>query len=681
MLYQKNGTSGDNFGYSVAGVGDVNGDGKPDFIVGAPNADAGGGNAGSAYVYSGATGALLYQKDGTAGDNFGRSVSGVGDVNADGRADFIVGSPYASPGGMSNAGSVFVYSGMNGSLIYQINGTSNYSQIGYSVGKTGDVNGDGSPDFIVGAIGLNKAFVYSGPSGSLIYEIIGDGGFGASVAGTGDVNADGRADFIVGAPGYTTGQCCGQGAAFIYSGASGNGIYTKYGANPQDNLGYSVAGAGDVNGDGKADFIVGTPNISVGGFGYVGSIFIYSGENGVLLDQKNGTSGGDRFGFSVSNIGNLDGDMKEDFIVGAYYADANGLIDAGSAYAYSSAATVSPSKINGTAYDQKLGFSVAGIGDVDGDGKDDFIIGTPYTDFGPQIDAGSIYVYHSGYSEKINSTLDIPNDQGRWIRLKWKSLPGNDPFVNQFIVFRRVDSGFVASNKVFSSSSELSFPPGNWEQIGSFGAFGDTIYQTIVPTAKDSTAQTGIQWSVFFVRAIATTNPLVFFDSPLDSGYSVDNLVPSPPSALAAIGTCQGNRLSYSRPVDADFRYFKIYRDTSAAFSYPIIVGTPIDTFFLDGAPVNKNFFYRASAVDFSGNEGNPSPQANALAGLKGDVNIDAILTASDVVIELNAAFLGSPFPASFCAADVNCDGILTAADVVIELNLVFLGAAVVCVP
>ena len=114
LLYQKDGAAaGDNLGYrsSVASAVDVNGDGKADFIIGAPSADpSGNSNAGSAYVYSGADGTLLYQKDGAAAsDLFGTSVASAGDVNGDGKADFIIGAPSADPSGMSGAGSAYVY--------------------------------------------------------------------------------------------------------------------------------------------------------------------------------------------------------------------------------------------------------------------------------------------------------------------------------------------------------------------------------------------------------------------------------------------------------------------------------------------------------------------------------------------------------------------------------------------
>ena len=113
----------------------MNGDGNADFIVGAFAASPGGRvNAGSAYVYSGADGALLYQRDGgAAGDNFGISVSTAGDLNGDGKADFIVGAYLADPGGRLSAGSAYIYSGADGSILYQKDGEAAYDSFGYSV--------------------------------------------------------------------------------------------------------------------------------------------------------------------------------------------------------------------------------------------------------------------------------------------------------------------------------------------------------------------------------------------------------------------------------------------------------------------------------------------------------------------------------------------------------------------
>ena len=389
VLYVKDGSALDNRqGLSAAGAGDVNGDGRADFIVGAPYADPGGiFAAGLALVYSGATGATLYQINGGVASGFlGLSVAGAGDVNGDGKADFMVGT-------QSQA---LVYSGASGALLYQKNG-------GPAVAGAGDVNADGKSDFIVGASGADpggiadagSAYVYSGATGALLYQkngVAAGDALGNAVAGVGDVDGDGRPDFIVGAQSADGGGIFNVGSAFVYSGASGALLYQKNGANGLDNFGSSVAGAGDLNGDGRADFIVGARFADAGGLVNVGSAFVYSGATGGLLYQKNGSVAGDNFGRSVGGAGDVDGDGRPDFMVGASGASPGGLTNAGSAFLYSGAAGGLLFQKNGLAGEQ-LGYSVAVAGDVSGDGKADFLIGVPYADPAGNFDAGSALVY------------------------------------------------------------------------------------------------------------------------------------------------------------------------------------------------------------------------------------------------------------------------------------------------
>ena len=336
--------------------GDVNGDGVPDFIVGAYLDDpAGGGtNAGSAYVFSGADGSLLYQVSGdSTGDFFGNSVSIAGDVNGDGRADFIVGVILDDPaGGGTNAGSAYVFSGADGSLLYQVTGDSTGDNFGYSVSGPGDVDGDGRADFIVGAQGDNpagggtdagSAYVFSGADGSLLYHRTGDtlgDRFGYSVSGAGDVNGDGRADFIVGAQGDDpAGGGTNAGSAYVFSGADGSLLYHATGDTSNDQFGHSVSGAGDMNGDGVPDFIVGAyANVTVGVETDAGSAYVFSGADGSLLYHRTGDTAGDKFGVSVSGAGDVNGDGRADFIVGAHRDDpSGGGTDAGTAYVFSGA--------------------------------------------------------------------------------------------------------------------------------------------------------------------------------------------------------------------------------------------------------------------------------------------------------------------------------------------------------
>ena len=342
VLFQWDGQySSDRFGQSVSGAGDVNGDGFLDFIVGADTADNNGSASGSAYVYSGANGSLLYRWDGENDfARFGWSVSGAGDINGDGFDDLIVGAIYADNNGL-NGGSAYVYSGANGALFYRWDGSAS-DALGATVSGAGDVNGDGFDDLIVGARNTDNiirnggtAYVYSGANGTLLYQWDGqkeNGSFGGSVSGAGDVNNDGLDDLIVG---EWNGDFNGieGGTAYVYSGANGSLIY-KWGAqNTYDRFGGDVSGAGDVNGDGFDDLIVGALWSDNNGVDS-GTVYIYSGASGTLLNQWDGQNPEAEFGKSVSGASDVNGDGFDNVIVGANF-DSNNGIDSGSAYVYS----------------------------------------------------------------------------------------------------------------------------------------------------------------------------------------------------------------------------------------------------------------------------------------------------------------------------------------------------------
>ncbi len=333
VLYTFNGdNANDGFGFSVSGAGDVNGDGFADLLVGAPNDDNNGSNSGSARVLSGADGSILYTFNGdNAVDSFGFSVSGAGDVNGDGFADLIVGA-YRDDNNGYQSGSARVFSGVNGSVLFTFNGDNAYDEFGRSVSGAGDVNGDGFDDVIVGARnddnnGYNSGSVrvFSGVDGSELFTFNGDSAndfFGWSVSGAGDVNGDGFDDLIVGAPEviYNGSQ---TGSARVLSGADGSVLYTFYGDHSGDIFGWSVSGAGDVNGDGFADMIVGAQGDDNNGSSS-GSARVFSGVDGGVLATFNGDSTDDRFGFSVSDAGDVNGDGLADLVVGAYRDDNNG---------------------------------------------------------------------------------------------------------------------------------------------------------------------------------------------------------------------------------------------------------------------------------------------------------------------------------------------------------------------
>jgi hypothetical protein len=368
------------FGSSVASAGDINADGYDDVVVGAYGYNA---NTGRVYIYYGgasmdATADVTMTGGGSSSD-FGASASSAGDVNGDGYADVAVGSPSFG----SSIGRAYIYLGgasMDTTADATMTGPATGSKFGNSISSAGDTNGDGYDDWIVGAkiaSSTGRAYVYYGgasidsvPDVSLVGGAANDE-FGASVAFTGDVNGDGYGDILVGASGYNS----STGRAYIYYGGASmdtTADVTMTGGATSDLFGISVATAGDVNGDGYVDVVVGASGYSLS----TGRAYIYYQSENLSSSTNRSISGPDsgNYGFAVSGVGDVNGDGFEDWMVGAYAYNSS----TGRAYLYyggTSVHSTADAVLTGETTTNYFGVWVDGAGDVNNDGYDDIIIG------------------------------------------------------------------------------------------------------------------------------------------------------------------------------------------------------------------------------------------------------------------------------------------------------------------
>ena len=254
----------DAFGFSIAGVGDVDGDDHADVLVGAVRNDTSAFDAGRAYVFSGADGSIVHALDAEhhAGDLFGSAADGIGDLDGDGVGDLLVGARNATT---SRDGRVYAFSGATGDRIWATARDKTAKDLGwFFVSDVGDLNGDGTPDvyggdftYSVGGRNRGRVQIFSGVDGSVIRELFGSSanqGFGPGRE-AGDVDGDGVDDLIVGS--YTSSDARkGAGKAEVFSGATGDRLRLITSTVEHENFGFDAIGLGDTNGDGRPDYLV-----------------------------------------------------------------------------------------------------------------------------------------------------------------------------------------------------------------------------------------------------------------------------------------------------------------------------------------------------------------------------------------------------------------------------------------
>ncbi|MDB9527894.1 FG-GAP-like repeat-containing protein [Oscillatoria sp. CS-180] len=474
----------DRSGRAVSDAGDINGDGIDDLIISAPNADPSGRfEAGESYIVFGSGSGFgasleLAVLDGSNGfvingidsrDFSGGAISSAGDVNGDGIDDLIIGARAADPNGIDSAGESYVVFGsssgfraslelseLNGSNGFVINGIDSEDSSGDTVSSAGDINGDGIDDIVIGTSSANpndidnagKSYVIFGSTAGFgtsleLSELDGSNGFvinginsydssGVAVSSAGDVNGDGIDDLIIGAPGADPNGNNGAGASYVVFGSSsgfgaslelsaldGSNGFVINGITPLDSVGTSVSSAGDVNGDGIDDLIIGAPaadpNIDViipfprptpsigesyvvfgssSGFGASLELSALNGSNGFTVIGE----GGNDLGLFVSGAEDVNGDGLDDLIIGAR---GESYVIFGSTEGFG--ASLKPSDLNGSNGFTISGYSTAlsGAGDVNGDGFNDLIMGSSGADINGVDSAGQSYVVFGASPESI----------------------------------------------------------------------------------------------------------------------------------------------------------------------------------------------------------------------------------------------------------------------------------------
>lgn len=310
----------------------------------------------------------------------GAFVAGAGDVDADGMADLLVGAPGVHER-LGQRGAVLVLSGVDGRLLQTFYGRTDAMWI--RAAAAGDVDGDGHGDVLLGAPWANSSptlpeagavVLFSGRTGDPIFQFRGtnvQGWFGDAIAAAGDVNADGIPDLMVGERGANGGAYHGAGAAHVYSGADGALLFSFDGANPGDFFGSQLGAAGDVDADGHGDLLLFATRADPNGLSEAGSVFVHSGADGRLLYSYHGNCPSAYLDFGVG-IGDVDVDGHDDFLLGAGNAGPNGQRGYGAAYVYSGATGALLHEFLGTAENATLGGWVGGGTDQDGDGRPDF---------------------------------------------------------------------------------------------------------------------------------------------------------------------------------------------------------------------------------------------------------------------------------------------------------------------
>lgn len=352
----------------IDSIGDVDGDGRADILYSTPE------NSGVVSIRRGTGEPILEVASGIASTFLGEVLSGVGDLDLDGVPDFLA---------RANEQEARAYSGATGALLFTALGPPGTTLFAQAIDEVGDIDHDGRPDFAVSS--PHSAWICSGAGGVVLRSFLGLANDGVNLAGIGDVDLDGVGDLAVAAPHASAiSGFGGPGLLRVYSSATAALLLEREGSWPQATLGRALSRVGDIDLDGVPDLLI--SSLTSTPTGLLGRVEVLSLPSGVPLNSLTGFEpggdgvAGDQFGDSLDGIGDIDGDGRPELLVGAAALDWIGAGDGG-AFVYGGLSgtplefTLCP--LSSNPFGEFWGRNLSGVGDVDGDGVRDFVIGSP----------------------------------------------------------------------------------------------------------------------------------------------------------------------------------------------------------------------------------------------------------------------------------------------------------------
>lgn len=643
----------DEFGVSVAAIGDLDNDGVVDLAIGARLDDDGaagpntGLNRGAVWIvflnadgtvksqqkisaYEGAFTGVLHDHDW-----FGAFVSDIGDLDNDGTEDLVVGCPFTDDGGVDQGALWVLFLNPDGTVkshqkVSSLAGGFTAplepgDRFGTGPGNIGDLDGDGVVDLATGALGDDDG----GTDLGAVYILY--------MNSNGTVKSHAKISTTSG------------GFSGVLTEANGFGSVCAL-AQPGDAIQRIAVSA-------KSDDDGGTNRGAVWLLDVLpdGTVASHSKISSTSGDFPGPLSNGDEFGLGMGSIGDFDGDGYYDIAVGARLDDdgpgtqvgAVWLIQLGTCDLVSvppvvdfGSVTVGESSdaqfmlrntglgtTTGSIEEHCSGFSIVSGGGPFSLAPGDSVVVTarfapafPGT-FNCTVETGAAcgQVTLTGSATEppphpaIQSILDIPNDEGRRVRITFRRSNYDRPYapvgIEQYEIYRRIDVAVPGTAAAPADPGSERRPLlEDWDFVTTVPAHGESIYHVIVGTLADSTRTLGMHWSVFMVRA-ASHDPFTFFDSAPDSGYSLDNTPPDPPTEfVVSYGTPEGTHLRWTRPDAPDLLGYKVFRSpTGSALTERDFVTLTTKTEWTDALDAS-GFLYHIASVDSAGNESKPIP-------------------------------------------------------------------------